>query len=212
MISKLISRAIGSLRVSVREKLNPYFAPYRIKKLNAQKVPFTIISNNCWAGHVYRYFGLPYCTPTIGLFFFSRDYVKFVYNIKLYLEKELVFISIDQSKYKETLRAYGGECLTCPIAVLGDIEIVFLHYKTESEAREKWNRRKERMNWDHIIYKMSEMTMFDNLNAKKKILFTSKDYNLKNQIVIPEYKDTGFIADDTTNFRKYINLTTIINS
>ncbi|WP_113846262.1 DUF1919 domain-containing protein [Enterococcus durans] len=25
-----------------------------------------IISNNCWGGHVYRYFGMKYLSPAIG--------------------------------------------------------------------------------------------------------------------------------------------------
>ena len=37
---------------------------------------FTIISNNCWAGLVYQHFGLPYNTPTAGLFFFAQDYLE----------------------------------------------------------------------------------------------------------------------------------------
>ena len=36
-------------------------------------------------------------------------------------------------------------------AMLDDIEIYFMHYKTEALAAEKWYRRCERINWDNII-------------------------------------------------------------
>ena len=45
----------------------------------------------------------------------------------------------------------------CPIGILNDVEIVFLHYKSEEEAKEKWDRRKARINWDNIIFKFSNM-------------------------------------------------------
>ena len=39
----------------------------------------------------------------------------------------------------------------CPIGILDDIEVIFLHYKSEDEAYQKWNRRKERIVWDNIF-------------------------------------------------------------
>ena len=42
----------------------------------------TIISNNCFAGVTYEYLDLPYFSPTIGLYFFAPEYIKFIYNIK----------------------------------------------------------------------------------------------------------------------------------
>ena len=93
----------ANLRIKVREFFNPYLGAVRLKrgKVNPN---FTIISNNCWAGHVYRYFNVPYQTPTIGLFIFSEDYVKFCKQLKDYLSSELKFISIEESKYKDILK------------------------------------------------------------------------------------------------------------
>ena len=45
-----------------------------VHKENYEKLlnkKFTIISNNCWGGWVYREFAVPYQTPTIGLFFLA---------------------------------------------------------------------------------------------------------------------------------------------
>lgn len=42
---------------------------------------FTIISNNCWGGFIYQKYGLKYQSPTIGLFFMGKDYIKFCSNV-----------------------------------------------------------------------------------------------------------------------------------
>ncbi len=47
---------INAVRVKIRERMNLYLGQYRKKKLFDENV--TIISNNCWGGHVYRYLGI----------------------------------------------------------------------------------------------------------------------------------------------------------
>ena len=217
----ILKRLYFRIKRDIRNKTNPYLAPYRLKRLvgGGNSSSFTIISNNCWAGLVYQHFGLPYNTPTAGLFFFAQDYIKFVYSIKEYLAKPLKFISLEESRYCETLKQYGGECVKCPIAVCGDIEIIFMHYHSPEEAEEKWRRRAARINWDNIIYKFSEMNgcteddlrAFDALQVDKKVVFTHKDYGLKNQVVYTEFKKIGYIPNDTDNFRKYIDLYDLIS-
>ena len=81
---------IDSARVKIRERMNLYLGKCRRKKLLDEDV--TIISNNCWAGHVYRYFGIEYLSPTIGVYFFADDYVKFCKNLKYYIEQKMKFI------------------------------------------------------------------------------------------------------------------------
>lgn len=221
VIQSLIARAYYRIKVDTRERLNPYLAPYRYKKLTrlGGTEPFTIISNNCWGGHVYRFFGLPYNSPTVGLFFFAHDYIKFVSDLKRYLTTELQFITLEESKYCKTLKEYGGECVECPIALCGDIEIIFMHYKTPEEAREKWVRRTERMNWDNLIIKYSEMNgcteedlkSFDSLPYQKKVAFVTRDYGLKSQAIFKQYLGKEKIDNDTDNFRKYINLYDLIS-
>lgn len=220
-IKTFIRKALNRIKVDTRNHLNPYLAPYRQKKLEQKGIDknFTIISNNCWAGLVYQHFGLPYNTPTAGLFFFAQDYIKFVYNIKEYLAMPLQFILLEESRYCETLKQYGGECVKCPIAICGGIEIIFMHYHSPEEAEEKWRRRAARINWDNIIYKFSEMNgcteedlkAFDALPAARKVIFTHKDYGLKNQVIYTEFKNTGYIPNDTDNFRRYIDLYDLIS-
>ena len=79
----------------------PLTKTQRRKKLREDN--FTIISNNCWGGHVYRYFNMPYDSPTIGLFFESTDYIKFISNLKHYINQELRFITFEESRNKDML-------------------------------------------------------------------------------------------------------------
>lgn len=214
---KLQIMTIDSIRIRVRELFNPYLGKWRqiIDNINSN---FTIISNNCWAGHVYRYYNLPYNTPTVGLFFFSEDYIKFIYNLRYYVSLDIKFISVNDSKYKDVLSKRGH--VNVPIGILDDIEIIFLHYKDETEAYNKWMRRKKRINFDNIYYKMSEMNLcsvehlkkFDEFKVNKKILFVTKDYGLKSQLIFKDYINQTEISNDTTNFKKYISLRNFLHA
>ena len=37
-----------------------------------------IISNNCWGGVIYESYSLPKLSPTVGMYFSPKDYLKFV--------------------------------------------------------------------------------------------------------------------------------------
>lgn len=61
---------VGVAERILREKTNRCLGRARLKRLRS--TDFTVISNNCWAGTVYRYFNLPYLSPTCGLYFLLR--------------------------------------------------------------------------------------------------------------------------------------------
>lgn len=94
-----------------------------------------------------------------------------------------------------------------------------MHYKTENEAAAKWQRRVQRINWNNLILKMSEqngstindLKAFDALPYKKKVLFVTRDYGLKSQVIFKEFMNRGNIPDDTSNFKRYVNLVDLIN-
>ena len=154
------------------------------------------------------------------MFFFSDDYIKFIYNIKYYLSEPIQFINITQSKHKEQLLKNGGKSATCPIGLLGDVEIIFLHYSSKEAARIKWEKRKRRVNYENLIFKFSEMNgctkdylaRFDKLEASKKVAFVTRDYGLSSQCIFREYKNAPEILNDTLIFRRYFNLRTFIYS
>ena len=151
----------------------------------------------------------------LTMYFFCEDYIKFVYNLKHYLSIEPQFVTYKESRYRNILEARGGSNIKCPVGIIDDIEIIFLHYKTFEEAREKWARRKARINWDNIFFKMSEqnecalqhLLAFDNLPTNKKFVFTHKDYKLRSQIIFREFENEECVLNDTTHFNRYIDLT-----
>lgn len=99
------------------------------------------------------------------------------------------------------------------------MEIVLLHYYSADKAIEKWERRCKRVDYDNLIFKMSEMNLctlehlraFDEFPAERKVLFVSKDYGFKSQIVLKQWSKIGEIRDDTTRFKQHLNLKKLIN-
>lgn len=181
MLKKLIGLK-ETIRLKLRKKYIRLTCNIRRRKL--KNLDFTIISNNCWAGFIYQSYGLKYTTPTIGLFIMPDDYIKFITNLKKYLNLKLDFIAPEKSKWYaivNNFHNYGKY----PVAKLGDIEIFFMHYSSNEIAEKKWNERKERINFKKIIYKFSDMNFctenniidFQKLDLKNKICFVS--YNKK---------------------------------
>lgn len=208
------------LRLKILGVRRKNFSTLRKKKIKKEK--FTIISNNCWGGEIYESYNLIKQSPTVGLFFMASDYIKFVYDIREYLTKDLIFIDPNDSKYIELLkkdRFYGNY----PVAKLGDIEIFFMHYKSKSQALNKWKRRIKRINWDHILYKFNDqngctiddLKKFENLPVKNKIFFTVRDDFAKyqNVIKIKAPKTHTFIKASYEPFgnSKYVNINNLIN-
>lgn len=173
------------MKEAIRLKIRKYYIAItkRIRRNRINKENFTIISNNCWGGLIYQSYGLEYQTPTIGLFIMPDDYLKFISNLRFYVNQKLVFINPKDSKYY-TLLKYKSNWGTYPIGKLHDIEIHFLHYKTDDEARKKWYRRVSRINYNYIIYKFNDQNFctkeqidkFMELNLPNKICFVSKQY------------------------------------
>lgn len=204
---------------TVRLKIRKYYikATYKLRRKKINCDNFTIISNNCWGGIVYQSYGLKYNTPTVGLFFMAEDYIKFVFNIREYLNYELKFINYKESKRYKLL----GETLNYPIARLNDIEIYFMHYKTENEAREKWERRCKRINWNKILFKFSNQNCcskehikkFMALPEKNKVCFVNKDFHVDGIIKIKQLFQSEDVKASYEPFgnSKYINVNKLIN-
>lgn len=216
LILKIRNKILYKFIVDRRDKSNYKYALAR-QSLLIDKT-FTIFSNNCWAGHVYRWFSIPYNTPTVGLYFYPDDYIRFLKDYKKYLAIDLSFISWEESQHALDLKRKGQT--NVPIGRLGDVEIVFLHYTSEKEAYEKWNRRIERINWDHILVKCtkqngmteSQIQEFDSLPIKNKFIFVEKVMPNVNSAIY--YRDSIIndqVVDDIIFFNKYIDIPRWIN-
>ncbi len=201
----------GIIQRKVREQTNPLFVKSRRQRLN--RCDFSIISNNCWGGSVYRYFGLPYQSPTAGLYFFASDYVRFSANLRHYLASPLEFIDAHESLHWDVLKNRGE--VDKPIALIDDIEIVFLHYSTAKEAAEKWYRRVDRLNWNNLFIKFSQMNScteedlrkFDEISFPNKLCFTAtRRPDLECAVFHPASVNEGQILNDTDRFSQGLDL------
>lgn len=153
---------------------------------------FVIISDNCWGGSLYQWLKREYNTPFVGLWMYADCYIKLLSNFKYYMGKELSFT-------KKSI--YLNSDVKYPIGKIEDIEIHFLHYKNEDDAKTKWNKRTARMleetNLNNYFFKMCDggnanrdtFKQFHTLPFKNKISFSVqnyKDLNIKNHYYIKE--------------------------
>ena len=191
----------------------------KIKNKKLKVTDFTIISNNCLGGIFYRNNAIEYRTPTCGLAIMADEYIKFIYNLDYYLSiDDIKEIKIENSKYRDHLEKvkYSGV-----IGKIDDLEIMFLHYDTIEEAKEKWNRRKKRINKDKIIYKFNDQNLcgythlkkFDEFPAKYKICFTAKKYDELNTIQLKQFEKYEYVLSDVKekDYKKCFNMYKFIN-
>ena len=130
---------------------------------------------------------------------------------------EVEFISPEKSKYYNELEVRGQT--EKPIGLLDDVEIIFLHYTSTKDAKEKWERRKKRINYDNIFIKFSNMNLcteehikeFDELNFLNKFVLN----NRKKTKYSSEYFWSGSsnakeIINDSSTFPGNLNLVKLL--
>lgn len=186
---------IETIRIKIRRFYIRKTAKLRRKKINNSD--FTIISNNCWGGFIYQSYNLKYNSPLVGLFFMADDYIEFVSDIKKWIYKSIEFIDFEKSKYYDNFKKWD-KFGKYPIGKFenSNIEIHFLHYSSEKEVLDNWERRLRRINWNKVLYKFNDQNLctidhlkkFSELPYENKICFTSKDYKLKDIIYIKTTK------------------------
>lgn len=142
-----------------------------LKRLRLKNTQPTIIASNCIGTFMYYDMKLQFRSPTINLSFEMNDYVRFLENLKWYLEQPVVPYEDDRFDY--------------PCGMIGDVEIRFNHYKTFEEAAAKWNERKARIDWDNLYIvgvdrddcTYDSIKRFEALPYPNKVIFTHKPYS-----------------------------------
>jgi uncharacterized protein (DUF1919 family) len=199
--------------LKIFKKLNGYFLYFKsiylqyieikyrhIQRKRLKNKDFTIISNNCWGGRIYEDMGLPYKSPTIGLFFFAPCYINFVKDIRSAISLKLEFVDISRYEKAQSLRSKQWY----PVGKLGDdIEIHFLHYESEAAAADKWNRRKERINLDNLFisfsdsegYDLNELQQFDSIPYPKVFFSAQKIKGISSLIWLKKFRNQKHIGD-----------------
>lgn len=219
MVSKIRNKLKGYIKYTLSKvkSINNYIYCLYLRII-LKNFEFTIISNNCWGGGVYEDLNLMYRTPTVGLFFFTPCYIKFVKDLENNLKKEINFTN--KSKYVKANEIQNQT--PYPIGLIDDIEIHFLHYQSAEDAYAKWERRKKRINYNNIFlvfsdvedYNIQDLLIYDQL-PYKKVFFSSKQIpGIKSLIWLKKFESSGRIGDIYSNkwdYRRYFNISKWLN-
>ena len=191
-------------------------APFR--RIGLENLDFSILANNCWGGIVSRDRHLPYNSPTCGTYFFSKDYLRFLSDVHRYLDTELEELPVRESRYAEELVSLHGENVV--LGRMEDVEVVLLHYPDFAEAKEKWDRRKQRIRWDNLLVKYSDQNGFVPEDfetfralpfANKLFLTTNPEYRSEFTRVIPDKWHEGCAVDDIKSSFRVMNVNRLLN-
>ena len=139
----------------------------------------SIIASNCNGACICHDLGIRFNSPFVDLWIKPSDFIILLNNLKYYMNISITFVKEEGISY--------------PVGQLGDIRIYFQHYKTEDEARNKWEERKKRLDYDNLYIMFSdrdgctyeELRNFNSLPYAHKVVFTNKPY--------PEFKSVFYI-------------------
>lgn len=182
-----------------RDKILPYkildlpcfdFSEY-IKLKNSR---VSIISDNCWGGVAYSTLGLECLSPFKNLFIKEREYLRLLRNIRYYLScpLELSRFAIDINSKNQY-----------PVMHLEDVEVHCCHETDPEKAKEKWDRRLKKINWDNLFIAMytEDKTMIEEfllINYEKKVCFIPFENQSENLILLRQ-------ADNQRQFWECVN-------
>lgn len=166
-----------------------YYTLYYPAKINRKKhdseakerlnnSDFSIICCDCMGGITYHNLGEQFLSPTINTMIPSDSFVKFISNLEYYLNQELCFIdNTELSPSKDS---------NIPIAKLDDVIIYFTHYNSREEAKEKWEKRKVRINYENIY------VIFNDRGLTKEVIEQIDISKFKNVVMFTSNKDFDF--------------------
>ena len=153
---------------------------YRAKKLTNHE--FSIISNTCVGGVMTHNVGEQFRSPTVNLIIYEEQFLVFCHHLKEYAECP---VELPTSEEQELFAKYPHPVgiLRGKDAGLPDINLLFVHYKTFEEAKEKWEARFRRLNYHDIFIVMDRgmdardeiLDEFHKLPYKHKVFFTHKE-------------------------------------
>lgn len=113
--------------------------------LDIKNNPPSVICSNCWGGILYHRLKLPFMSPFINMFLNDVDFLHLLSDFKGFMSAPLEFV---KTAYEEILkREY-------PVCRIGGIYLHFNHYLDFDDARECWERRITRINWNRLLFMM----------------------------------------------------------
>lgn len=175
------------LRKRVSKKIRQIMR-YSLNKKNRNRLKnsnFSIISSNCIGGIISHELGERFNSPTVNMYFSTKDFIKFLENMNYYIDHDWIDISCEKYNY--------------PIAKIDDITIHLVHYNNIVEAKQKWDVRKKRINYNNMYIiaierdgcTYEDIKRFDELPFENKVIFTKCNR--------PEIKSSYFIPNTEQN-------------
>lgn len=154
---------------TIKQGINKYLiAPLLHTHTHTHKLEnISIISSNCIGGVLSHDYKLKFMSPTVNLFMLPNDYIKFVKNIRHYIQCDVTEITNTNAPY--------------PLGKLDDITLFFVHYPSFEFARAKWNERKQRIHFENLFLVFTDQNGCSEENVKEfskfpypKVFFTSQ--------------------------------------
>lgn len=141
---------------------------------------FTIISNTCVGGVITHYVGEQFRSPTVNLIIYEEQFITFCKHLKEYSVCKVDKPTEEEAKQFASLKYPVGVLRGCD--GLPDINLLFVHYKTFEEAKQKWEERFKRVNYDDLYIIMDRgveasdeiVDEFHRLPYEHKVIFTHK--------------------------------------
>lgn len=164
-----------------------------VNKINRSRLSnkeFSLFSSNCNGCCICHDLGLQFRSPFVNLSLDAEDYIKFLKSPQEYLRASLEF-------QKDTDKGY-------PVGKLKDITIYFVHYHSPEEAREAWERRKERIDWENLFVLMTDrdgctdelLQEFDTLPYRNKAVFTHIPMpHIRSAVYIPGFENEDAVGN-----------------
>lgn len=133
---------------------------------------------------MYQNLALPYSTPFVGLFLSPSCYLRLLADFKRLTTCSLHFQRASNEPWINRMRE--AQAHLWPIGCLGgEVEIQFMHYRSEPEAQEKWRRRCARLTAqpEKLFFKFDDrdgcsrgqMQVFDGLPLENKVFLTTRE-------------------------------------
>ena len=95
----------------------------------------SILTPSCIGGLISHNLGLPFRSPTVNLWMDNHDFVKFAWIFGIISPR-----SSPSGPGEKTEQFQEGDY---PVGKLGDLTVYFNHYRSDEEAKDAWNRRRE---------------------------------------------------------------------
>ena len=150
------------------------------KYIELRRSNLSIISMGWWAGIAYHNLGLPELSPTIGMYATEENFINFLPEARWHIKKDLHF---ERTEYNSDLGIHY------PIFWLDGMQWFMNGYTNDADALEKWNERKDKINWQNVLVTMhtaspAVLERFNCLPYPKKACFVPFETELESGFYI----------------------------